>query len=210
GGGRKEVAGYTVISYPARDTLCERRILLADGNAVLVGAWSYDSATPGQDLCAMAEAGTTSVLTRLGEQGIGSRERFDAHSTLARTPACGLLADADLAAVPGAGPPRTHFGDWGCDWSFASGDSVAVSYYRGFPLGEADGRATDFAGHPGTVLPREGDCWVQFVQRTYTVGESDRIEAVWVTYHGSGSAEEMCGRATAFATAAARRLPPPG
>jgi hypothetical protein len=50
---------------------------------------------------------------------------------------------------------------------------------------------------------------VQFVQRSYTAGGSDRVEAVWVTYWGSGSGDELCRTATSLATAAAGRLPPP-
>jgi eukaryotic-like serine/threonine-protein kinase len=47
------------------------------------------------------------------------------------------------------------------------------------------------------------------VQRSYTVEGSDRVEAVWVTYEGSGTDAELCQAATALATAAARRLPAP-
>jgi eukaryotic-like serine/threonine-protein kinase len=59
------------------------------------------------------------------------------------------------------------------------------------------------------VHPRSGSCWVPFVQRSYTVEGSDRVEAVWVTYEGSGTDAELCQAATALATAAARRLPAP-
>jgi eukaryotic-like serine/threonine-protein kinase len=114
-----------------------------------------------------------------------SGRRLDETSPLAGIPACSLLTPGEIAAaVANPTPPRPWFADWGCDWdsySFYGGGSVELYYYRGFLLGEADGTPADFAGHPGSVLARPGNCWVQFVQRAYTAGGSNRIEAVWVT-----------------------------
>jgi tRNA A-37 threonylcarbamoyl transferase component Bud32 len=211
GGTPSEESGHTVVRYPPSNGSCEHRIRLSDGNTVLVSAVSYDDPTGTTDLCAIVEAGQAATLSRLVSQGIGRRQPLSATSPLATIPACGLLTREEIAtAVGNATPPRSRFGDWGCNWnSFTSSDSVVVTYYRGYPLGEADGGPADFAGHPGTVLARPGNCWVQFVQRSYFAGGSNRIESVWVTYWGSGSGEQLCRTATSLATAAASRLPPP-
>jgi tRNA A-37 threonylcarbamoyl transferase component Bud32 len=211
GGTRSEESGYAIMRYPPGDDFCEQRILLADGNAVLVSAVKYEDPTGTTDLCAIADAGRAAALSRLVNQGIGDREPLSATSPLAGVPACSLLTTEEVgAALADAGPSRGHFGDWGCTWNSPStSESVVLTYYRGYPLGESDGVATDFAGHPGTVLAREGNCWVQFVQRSYTAGGSNRVEAVWVTYWGSGSGDQLCRTATTLATAAASRLPPP-
>ncbi|GAA5131823.1 serine/threonine-protein kinase [Pseudonocardia adelaidensis] len=211
GGTPSEESGYTVVRFPLAEDTCEHRIRLSDGNTVLVSAVSYDDPPRAADLCAIAEAGQAATLSRLVNRGIGRRQPLGATSPLAGIPACGLLTGPEIAsAMADATPPRSRFGDWGCNWnSFTSNESVVVTYYRGYPLGEADGAPADFAGHPGTVLARPGNCWVQFVQRSYTAGGSNRIESVWVTYWGSGSGEELCRTATTLATAAAGRLPPP-
>jgi hypothetical protein len=211
GGTRMELNGYTVITYGPADDYCEERILLADGNAVLVSAVSYEDPTGSTNLCAIVEAGRGSTVAQLVQQGIGQRARLDEVSPLAGIPACNLLTSEEIAtAVANPTPARPRFADWGCDWaSFTGGGSVAVSYYRGYVLGDSDGSPADFSGHPGRVLARDGNCWVQFVQRAYSAGGSDRIEAVWVTYWGSGTGDELCQSATTLATAAASRLPEP-
>jgi TIR domain-containing protein/uncharacterized protein DUF3558 len=212
GGTRSEEDGFTIVRYPPDDGSCEQRILLADGNVIVVSAVRYEDPSGTADLCAIADAGRTATLSRLLRGGIGrQRVPLTAASPLASIPACSLLAPEEIAAaVANATPPRSSFGDWGCNWnSSTSSGSAAVTFYRGYPLGESDGRPSDFAGHSGTVLPREGNCWVQIVQRSYTAGAGDRIESVWVTYSGSGNGDQLCATATALATAVAGRLPPP-
>jgi tRNA A-37 threonylcarbamoyl transferase component Bud32 len=211
GGTRGEEAGLTVISYEPGADFCEHRILLADGNSVEVYTRTYEDPPGGADECAINDAGRAAVISRLVRQGIGERPPLTETSPLAAIPACSLLTSEEVAAgVASPTPPRPRFADWGCDWaSFTGGGSVAVSYYRGFVLGEADGTPADFAGHPGRVLAQSGNCWVQFVQRVYTAGGSNRIEAVWVTYYGYGNDEQLCQHARTLATAAASRLPPP-
>lgn len=211
GGTRTEAAGYTIITYEPGESWCERRILLDDRNAILVSAVRYEDPAGSMDLCTIADVGRINALTRLVQSGIGRRPPLVDTSPLAGIPACTLLFSEDIAtAISNSTPARPRFGDWGCKWnSFTSSDSVEVTYYRGYPLGAADGTPATFAGHPGTVLPREGNCWVQFVQRGYTAGGNSRIEAVWVTYWGSGTGDQLCRTATTLATAAAGRLPPP-
>jgi tRNA A-37 threonylcarbamoyl transferase component Bud32 len=211
GGTRTEEAGYTIISYQPGENYCDRRILLGDRNAVLVSAVRYADSPAPMDLCAIAEAGRVSALTSLVQRGIGRRPALAEASPLALVSACTLLTVQEVdTAIANSTPPRPRFGGWGCNWnSFTSGDSVEVIYYRGYTLGDADGTPARISGHPGTVLAREGRCWVQFVQRRYTAGGSSRIESVWVTYWGSGSGDQLCQKATTLATAAASRLPPP-
>ncbi|TQM38386.1 serine/threonine-protein kinase [Pseudonocardia cypriaca] len=211
GGTRWEESGYPIVRYPPGENFCEQRILLGDGNAVLVSAVRYEDPSGTTDLCAIATAGRVAALSRLLTTGIGERQPLTATSPLAGIPACSLLTAEDIAtAMIDTTPPQPHFGDWGCNWnSYGLGDSVVVTYYRGYPLGNEDGTAADFAGHPGAVLAREGNCWVQFVQRSYTARGTDRVEAVWVTYWGSEPGDQLCRIATNLATAAASRLPPP-
>ncbi len=212
GGTRFEEYGYTVVRYPPGEDFCEQRILLGDGNAVLVSAIRYEDPSGFLDLCAIATAARGGTLARLVNQGIGERGPLNATSRLAGVPACGLLTAEEIVAVlPDPTPPQPHFGDWGCNWnSYLTGDKVAVTYYRGYPLDETDGTPTDFAGRPGAVLAREGNCWVQFVQRSYTAADGDRVETVWVTYWGSEPGDQLCQTATNIARTAASRLPPPG
>jgi eukaryotic-like serine/threonine-protein kinase len=211
GASRTEEFGYPIMRYPPGDDYCEQRIQLGDGNAVLVSAVRYEDPSGATDLCAIAQAGRAAALARLVNQGIGERQPLSATSPLAGIPACGLLTSEEIAAaMTDPSPPQPHFGGWGCNWNdYLLGDRVAVTYYRGFALGNSDGTPSEFAGHPGAVLAREGNCWVQFVQRSYSVRGSDRVEAVWVTYWGTGTGDQLCQTATTLATAVAGRLPPP-
>ncbi|QYN33262.1 serine/threonine protein kinase [Pseudonocardia sp. DSM 110487] len=210
GGRREQEAGYTVISYDPVERYCDQHILLADGNAIQLAVWSQDGWTGSADMCEVTDAARAAVLARLAAQGIGVRAPA-ATSPLTGIPSCSLLTAEDLSvAIPNATPPRPRFADWGCDWaSFTSTERVTLIYYRTLPLGAYLGTPTDIAGHPGLVLPQGGSCWVPFVQRSYTVAGSDGVEAVWLTYEGPGTDAELCQAATALATAAARRLPPP-
>jgi hypothetical protein len=209
GGRREQEAGYTVISYDPVAGYCDQHILLADGNAIHLEAWSQEGWT-GTDMCAVTGAARAAVLARLAARGIGVRAPA-ATSPLAGISACSLLTAEDLSvAIPSATPPRPRFADWGCDWaSFAGTHRLELVYYRTLPLDAYLGTPTDIAGHPGLVLPQDGSCWVPFVQRSYTGAGIDRVEAVWLTYEGPGTDPELCQAATALATAAARRLPPP-
>jgi tRNA A-37 threonylcarbamoyl transferase component Bud32 len=210
-GRREQEAGYTVISYDPIERYCDQIILLADDHAIQVAAVGQEGWTGTADMCEIIDAARGAVLARLADRGIGLRPPLTGTTPLAGISSCGLLTAEDLSAVlPNRTPPRPWFADWGCDWESYSGDSsVELIYYRHIPLDAYAGTPADFAGHPGLVHPRSGDCWVPFVQRSYTVGGSDRVEAVWVTYRGSGTDAELCQAATALATAAARRLPAP-
>jgi tRNA A-37 threonylcarbamoyl transferase component Bud32 len=210
-GYRAEEAGFAVVDYEPEPDTCSKMVLLGDGNAITFTADDYRDRPSGADMCAILAAARTGVLTRLVEQGIGRRARLDESSPLAAVPACDLLASEDIAAVvPNPTPARPRFADWGCDWVSFTGESrLAVAYYRALPLDDGDGAPADFAGHPGRVLGAAGNCQAQFVQRGYTAQGGDHIEVVVVIYEGQGADTELCRTATALATAAAARLPPP-
>jgi hypothetical protein len=162
-------------------------------------------------VCDIAETATVAAVDALTQRGIGERPRLDTTSPLAGVHACGLLQEADLAAVPGllAGSPQ--FGGWGCSWSTNTdpATTVDVGFYRGFPLTDAEGAPAAFAGRAGRVLSMPGTCSVRFVQREYIGGGAHRVEFVWLSVDGAGSDEELRQIATTLATAAASRLPPP-
>jgi hypothetical protein len=208
GGLRRQEAGYTVIRYDQVEGYCDAHILLADRNAILLAVGRRTGWTGTADMCEIIDAAQAAVLARLAERGIGTRPPLSS-SPLAGIPSCSLLTADDLSAViPDVSAPRSRFGDWGCDWSSYSGDGEAeLVYYRTVPLDAYPGTPADFAGRPGLVHPEPGLCWVPFVQRSYTVDGSDRIETVQVTYEGPGTDAELCRAATALAMAAARRLP---
>jgi tRNA A-37 threonylcarbamoyl transferase component Bud32 len=210
-GYRAEEAGFTVVDYEPEQDTCSKMVLLGDGNAITFGADYYGDQPSGADMCAVLAAGRTGVLARLVEQGIGRRARLDESSPLAAVPACHLLASEDIAAVvTNPTPARPRFADWGCDWlSFTGENRLAVAYDRAIPLDDRQGAPADFAGHPGRVLAEAGKCVAQFVQRGYTARGDDHIEVVVVIYEGQGADTELCRTATALATAAAARLPPP-
>jgi hypothetical protein len=211
GGVREERSGYVVVRYEPGEDFCERRILLGDGSAVRLMATSYEEPMGGTDLCAIADTGRDSTIALLLEQSIGRRARLDETSALAGIPACGLLEPLELAAaIANPSPPRPRFADWGCDWvSHTGGGSVEVVYFRGLVLDDPAASPTDFAGHPGWLLPGPGNCWAQFVQRAYSAGGLNRIEGAWVMHWGEGGEEVLCQKVKSLATAAAGRLPPP-
>ncbi|WP_219412449.1 serine/threonine-protein kinase [Pseudonocardia nigra] len=206
-----QMRGFTVLRFPHGGSLCQRRVLLADGNGVLLTATAHDPAADTGALCAIAESGMVTVVDRLTEGGLGVRARLDAASPLAGIEACTLLAAPDLAGIPGLSPGRPRFAGWGCIWSTNTAPRLDIHlwYMRRPPLVPDDGVAADFAGRPGTVRAGAGHCLVQFVQRRYAAGGTDRVETVALTHYGSGSPDDLCRTATALATAAATKLPLP-
>ncbi len=211
GSTRALVGQLSVVRFPPHNGACDRRILLSDGHAVRLSA---REAGPGSflgDLCAIAEAAAVAAIDKLAVQGIGERPRLDVAMQLGGTDACTLLTPADVAVVPGMYLLTRRFGEWGCDWRTYTDPRtlVQVHFYRRPPLTDADGTVADFGGRPGRVQPREGNCRVQFVQRTYWAGATGRIEAVLVVVRGPQPDAERCGLATTLAGAVAAKLPPP-
>jgi hypothetical protein len=210
-GRRTHEAGYTVISYNPIERYCDQYILLGDGHAIQLAIAGHEGWTGPTDMCGVLDAARAAVLTQLTSRGIGVRTPLTATSPLAGISSCSLLAAEDLSGVvANPSPPRPSFADWGCEWSSYSGDSsVELIYQRTGPLDPPSGTPTDLAGRRGLVHEQPGYCWVSFDQHTHDVGGSAHVEAIWVTYQGPGTDAELCRAATALATAAARRLPPP-
>ncbi len=210
GGTRQTLDGRDVYRYPAAgDGRCKRRVMLSAQNAVDIMV-APDSGGSAGDLCGIAEAGARAAVAALADGEIGTRARVDSATTLGGTSACSLLQPADLTIIPGIRSPVPAFGDWECSWTNGTvpPTDVILTFYLGNPLGEPDGTPIDVAGHPGSVLAIDGGCWVQFVQRNYTSGQSKRIESVWLTVHGPDGSDP-CRTATTLAIAAASKLPPP-
>jgi tRNA A-37 threonylcarbamoyl transferase component Bud32 len=211
GAARESMDGRGVYRFPAApDGSCVRQVVISPTYAVDVRA-APGGEGPAGDLCEIAEKGAWTAVRALSDGVIGTRQRMDATTALGGTSACSLLSPADLAIVPGLGDPIAGFGGWECSWTdhAAAPTDVVLRFYRTHPLGEGDGTPADFAGHPGRVLAAEGRCRVQFVQHNYTAEETSSIEVVWVTVFGHGPGSALCGTATALATAAAGKLPPP-
>jgi tRNA A-37 threonylcarbamoyl transferase component Bud32 len=210
GGTRQAIDGRDVYRFPAAaDGSCKRRIMMSAQNAVDIMV-DPDIEPSAVDLCAIADTGARAAVAAMADGQIGTRERVDATTTLGGTSACGLLQNADLMIIPGIRSPVPGFGDWDCSWTDGkeTPTEVILTFYLGEPLGERDGTPIDVAGHPGSVLPLEGGCWLQFVQRNYTSGLNRRIESVWLTVYGPNGSDP-CRIGTELATAAARKLPPP-
>lgn len=212
GADRETLDGRFVYRPAPTDTNCMRRVVLSPLNAVDI-AVDIDGEGRTGDLCEIAETAAHVAVAAIADGVIDTRARVDVTTALGGRSACGLLQPADLAIVPGMRSPIRGFGDWECSWNNGTSTptDVVLTFYLGHPLDESDGNPTDVAGHPGTVLATEGRCWVQFVQRNYTEdeGSTPRIESVWLTVSGAGSGADLCGTATALATAVANRLPPP-
>jgi tRNA A-37 threonylcarbamoyl transferase component Bud32 len=208
---REKLDGRDVFRFAADDDAgCSRRVMLSARHALDIFADPAGDGPTG-DLCEVAETATRAAVAALADGVIGTRPPVDTTTALGGTSACGLLRPEDLAVVPGLRSAVPGFGDWECSWSDRAEVSTDVNlrFYLGKPLEEHDGTPADFAGRPGRVLAGDGDCWVQFVQREYTAEGTPRVETVWVQVFGPKPGTEYCNAATALATAAARRLPPP-
>lgn len=200
-GDPEQVGGVTLQRLRPTGTVCARELRLGDGTVVAVYAQGE-----GGDRCAVADTGALAAAEILSTRGVGRREPLDVTSPLAGVDACGLLDDADLAAVPGAGQPgRAGFGHWSCTWGSPT-PAVYVNFDRGAPP-DADSPVTGvIAGRDAAIVPGDGRCRVDLVQRRYSGSLGERADLVQVTVFGDG---ETCRRAAALAGAAAGGLPPP-
>jgi tRNA A-37 threonylcarbamoyl transferase component Bud32 len=208
---RETLDGRDVYRPAITNGECWRRIVLSPLNAVDLYVSVLDG-EPANDLCDIAETGARTTVTALADGVIGTRTRVDQTTALGGTSACSLLQAADLAALPGLRNSTPGVGDWDCTWDDGGPTStmMVLIFYLGDPLEEIAGTRTDIAGRPGVVTTFDDGCDVQFVQRHY-IGENwtPRVEKVWLTLTGPRRGADPCGTATALATAAARKLPPP-
>ncbi|MFC4943885.1 serine/threonine-protein kinase [Pseudonocardia sp. GCM10023141] len=195
-----------VVHYPPQGSRCVRRVLLPDGNDVLITA----AGDAGPQLCAIADTGLDATVARLTVRGIGQRVVQGPTNRLAAAQACSLLAAPELAAVPGIdGSGRPGFGDWSCEWASSSGAYVRIAFARRPPITDADGTPATFAAHRGALRLTPGsDCFAQFGTRTST-GEhgAQTVDAVQVFVYRSLPDDQLCPAAATLAAAAAAKLP---
>ncbi|MGQ0572963.1 MAG: serine/threonine-protein kinase [Pseudonocardia sp.] len=202
-GDPEQVDGVTLQRLRGSGSICARELLLADRTVVAVYAQGQAA-----DLCAVADTGARAAARILGTRGAGAREPLDVTSPLAGVDACTLL-DADaLAAVPGARSPGTPgFGDWSCSWG-SPAPAVYVNFDRGEPPDPRSAITVQIVGRAAAIVPGDGRCRVELVQRRYRGSLGERADLVQLTVFGRD--DGTCGSAAALATAAAGKLPAPG
>jgi eukaryotic-like serine/threonine-protein kinase len=208
----EQIGPLTVVRYQPVNNVCDRRVMLPDRNAVLIGATGPDPAAAPTETCEIADTATRTAVDTLIKKGISRKVPLDATSPLARFDACGLLQQSELAAVPGLSLIRPSFGGWGCHWRTNTDPATTLDLFfnRELPLADVDGQPADFAGRTGRLKSEPGRCEAKFAQRQYIGGNGSlRVEVVWLILTGPGSDAELCQVATTLATAAAAKLPPP-
>src|SRR5262249_19687210 len=105
-----------VIRSPDAGDECDRALVLADKNEVLITA---DQQGSGQaNLCAIADTITSGALAVLNASGVPDRRQALPRASLASLNACSLLGASALGKVPGivAGQREPGFAGWDCSW----------------------------------------------------------------------------------------------
>lgn len=202
---------------PEQDGQCQRTLLLP-GNYQVVVAAKHPEGTRPADLCAMADALTSSALIVLDRGRIPRRKPALPAVSLASQDACTLLDNATVTPVlgPGAVHEVPGFAHWDCDWNgTGSGvDEVSVIFDRNEPLdAEDDGDPVELAGRQAFVQAQGyGDttCQVSIVDRRYDDVEGDPTEdVVLVVVDGRQPPRTLCAPARTLAATVAGRLPAP-
>lgn len=200
---------------------CERTVVLGDRSRVYVTAQAYRGATT--DLCAVADAGTQTVVFALSTDSLPRRATSDSPNVLTALDTCSLLDQAALGQVPGLDASRRHpgFAGWLCLWgdnpAFLDEPWAVVAVVRALPR---SGQPVQIGGRSAQVAPggsdEPGTCRVDLVQRSYTEASGDprvtplRVEMLrFSVFLGAQQpTDAACRSATALAEAAARKLPP--
>jgi eukaryotic-like serine/threonine-protein kinase len=215
----ERVGEITIGRFGASNGRCERRILLSDGNVVLISA--DGSADRDADPCAIAETGMIAAVNLLDRRGLATRDAPDVESSLEDVDPCDLLGPTELAVVPGLqrAPGVPGFAGWSCTWATAGTESqVHLAYHRYSSAYDIDydrtddgATAVDFGGRPGAYLsaPEGTSCLAKIGLRAYTSDGSCRLDGVHITVHDSEPGAELCRHAIALAEAAAAEFPPP-
>lgn len=202
---------------PGESTVCERIQPLPGEYGVRVRA-THAEGVPG-DLCAMADALLTSVLSVV-HSGELPRKTAPESSSIASADACELLTSEDIDRVYDAGGLSREpvgYGGWRCTWTGA-GDHVWIYLVRDYPPDAGNLRdLTDVAGHVASIDSSEeageDTCVVRVVHRSYRSsghegeGPTLKSEQFWIEVSGNGPMAEHCQRAEQLATVAAGRLP---
>jgi hypothetical protein len=211
---RQPRGSVTVVAEPPADQLCDRFVLLPDGNFAVVEAKLIQ---PGSlDLCAAASAEASYATAVLSHPPIPRRASRWPAASLANVDACGVIDAATLAKQPGFGRPAATagFGRWKCEYDDETAPlSLAVRFTRNSTLTADDGQPTTLSGRRAFVDPEvDGPktCLVSVVHRAYRNADGDaREEVVQVEVDGSRPNAELCSRATSLASVVAARLPAP-
>ncbi|WP_086819998.1 serine/threonine-protein kinase [Allokutzneria sp. NRRL B-24872] len=215
-GPTEKLGPVSVIRGSSRSDLCQRIVLLPDGNGVRVTA---DHAAGAQvpRLCELADSVTLRVAAMAAEAQLPRRNAQFPAESLARRDACELVPAEALASVPGVAKSsgRPGFGNWSCNWpNPGTGQGVDLYFDRGNASfnERRDGRRGSVGGRETYTKPTgagdEAVCSVSIVHRTYPdAGGGTKSELVVVKLGGqSATAEGHCAVATALITALAPRL----
>jgi hypothetical protein len=212
--GKLERVGPVQVSRaPEKNGRCERIVLLADRNRVVITAKFAKLLPPPSpaDLCAMADAATNHAVAALDSGVISRRSTPSDAASLARMDACAMLDSASLARVLGAGvrAPDVGFGNWVCRWHSSTSD---LSMDLRFDRNEPRVPTTTLAGRDAYITPEaEGpDCVVEVLSRKSLDANRAAIdEVVMVTVYGPRPLEALCEQGRELAQVAAAKLPPP-
>lgn len=220
---RLERTGQLAIErLPAEGDVCERHVLLPDGNVVEVTAKPVNDVPPvfggrPADMCGIANVATTSAADVLNRGGqIRRRAPFPAGS-LGRRHACTSVDGAALsAAVPELRTTDAHpgFGDWECRWfNDAQPAELLVIFDRDSqPLREGrDGTVYRIGARAAAWEPNgygSGGCTVKVMNGKYPDATGSRkVELLTVDVKRAGfTPDQMCGPARALAQAAAAQF----
>ena len=201
---------FTVERHPRSDDACDRRVPVADDYDLWVTTKVDD---PTVDLCAMADAATTSAVARLRKGPLSPRAPFDPAS-LANADACALLDGKALARLPGvdAVHPKIGFGNWDCRWDSTLDETgLHILFDHSQPPSADDGTPTRVSSHAAFVQAddyQDRSCSVKVVHRQISdQGGNPLDEMLIVIVSGDKPGQRFCPMATDFARAAAAKLP---
>lgn len=210
----QKVGAISVVRTPENNGQCDRTLALTDGNTIDVTA--IQDAGAQFDLCAMADAATTTAVNAVSRGVIARRtNQIDPHS-LFYVNACALLDSNALNLFPGVDAlhPQPGFGNWTCEWqSTTNNESLQLIFDRSEPPTASDGLPLQLAGHAAFDEGNNyGDqsCEIVVVHRPfYDATDSQKDELLDVLVTGSLPSNQMCAQATALAAPAAAKLPAP-
>jgi hypothetical protein len=200
---------------------CVRSITLPNLYRVMINArFAVEPSGELPDLCGMADATATDVLSALTRGPIPRRPVAFAPESTARLDACRLLTPAEVAPIVHSDVVvDPEFANWSC---YFDGDdrAVQVKFGREYPLEPGEDEAgvqIDVQDRRGFVDEDDGGCTVAIVHRAYPIespalgSPHTREEIVEVTVEeNDGTTDDVaarCAEATLLAGEVAGRLP---
>jgi serine/threonine protein kinase len=200
---------------PEQDGDCQRTLLLPSDHQVVIDA-DHEQGDEHADVCAMADALTSSALIVLDRGSIPRRVPALPAASLASQDACALLGGTSLTGVLGTPRPREEpgFAHWECDWNGSGDNEVSVIFDRNEPLVPGDdGQQIELSGRHAFVRGTDYSdttCEVAVVDRTYDDPAGDPTsDVVEVIVDGDQPPRQLCTPARTVATAVAAHLPAP-